>query len=92
MRIARIFQIGRMVTLPLVCRRLTLLDSFVLMGHSFGGKVSLAFASMYDVEKLVLFASPYKPEIEKLSLKTKFLKRVAKINILKHDIKDFFNK
>lgn len=73
-----------------------LLDSLniknpILMGHSFGGKVSLAFASMYDVEKLVLFASPYKPEIEKLSLKTKFLKRVAKINILK-PLVDFFKK
>lgn len=65
-----------------------LLDSLnikipILIGHSFGGKVSLAYASMYNVEKLVLFASPYKPEIEKLPLKTKVLKCVAKIKFLK---------
>lgn len=59
------------------------IENPIVMGHSFGGKVSLAFASKYNVEKLVLFASPYKPEIEKLSLKTKILKSVAKIKILK---------
>lgn len=64
-----------------------LLDSLniknpILIGHSFGGKTSLLYASMYDVKKLVLFASPYKKEIKKLSLKTKMLKQAKKIPIL----------
>ena len=41
----------------------------MLIGHSFGGKISLIYASKYDVSKLVLFGSPFKKEIKKLSLK-----------------------
>ena len=54
----------------------------ILIGHSFGGKISLVYASKYKTEKLVLFGSPYKKEIEKLSLKTKILKKIAKIKFL----------
>lgn len=61
-----------------------LLDSLkvknpILIGHSFGGKTSLLYASMYDVKKLILFAPSYKKEIQKLSLKTKMLKSAKKI-------------
>lgn len=64
-----------------------LLDSLnikkpILVGHSFGGKISLLYASKYEVEKLVLLASPYRKEIEKLSLKTKVLKFAKKIPLL----------
>lgn len=51
----------------------------ILVGHSFGGKTSLLYASMYDVKKLILFAPSYKKEIEKLSLKTKLLKSAKNI-------------
>lgn len=51
----------------------------ILIGHSFGGKISLLYSSKYDVEKLILFGSPYKREIEKLSVKTKFLKQMKKV-------------
>jgi len=51
----------------------------ILMGHSFGGKISLIYASKYEVKKLVLFASPFKKEIKKLSLKTKILKTAKKV-------------
>lgn len=51
----------------------------ILIGHSFGGKISLLYASIYNVKKLILFASPFKKEIEKLSLKTKVLKQAKKI-------------
>ncbi len=54
----------------------------IIIGHSFGGKIALVYASKYTVEKLVLFGSPYRPEIQKLSLKTKLLKKMAKIKIL----------
>lgn len=51
----------------------------ILIGHSFGGKISLLYASKYECQKLVLLASPFKQEIKKLSLKTKILKTAKKI-------------
>lgn len=54
----------------------------IMMGHSFGGKISLAYASKYKVKKLVLFASPFKKGIEKLPLKTKILKAAKKVPLL----------
>ena len=51
----------------------------ILIGHSFGGKISLIYASKYDVKKLVLLASPFKKEIQKVSLKTRMLKTAKKI-------------
>lgn len=54
----------------------------ILIGHSFGGKISLMYASMYNVSKLVLLASPFRKGIEKLSMKTKMLKQLKKVPIL----------
>ena len=54
----------------------------ILIGHSFGGKISLLYASKYEVEKLVLFGSPFKKEIKKLSTKTKILKFLKKVPII----------
>lgn len=54
----------------------------ILIGHSFGGKISLLYASKYDVEKLVLFGSPFRKEIKKESLKLKTLKTLKKVPIL----------
>ena len=54
----------------------------ILVGHSFGGKISLLYASKYEVEKLVLFGSPFKQEIKKLSLKTKVLKFLKKVPLI----------
>lgn len=53
-----------------------------LVGHSFGGKVSIIYASKYDVNSLVLLASPFCKEIKKLSLKTKILKKLKKVPVL----------
>lgn len=58
------------------------IDNPILIGHSFGGKISLLYASMYKVKKLVLFGSPFKQEITKLSLKTKILKALKKVPVL----------
>lgn len=55
------------------------LKKIVLIGHSFGGKISLLYASKYKVEKVVVFGSPYKKKIQKDSLKTKLLKTAKKI-------------
>lgn len=54
----------------------------ILLGHSFGGKISLLYASRYEVEKLVLFGSPYKKEIQKVSLKVKVLKGLKKVPVV----------
>ena len=55
------------------------IENPIIMGHSFGGKISLAFASKYDVKKLVVFGSPFRKEIEKLSIKTRKLKTIKKL-------------
>ena len=55
------------------------LKNIILIGHSFGGKISLLYASMYKVDKVVVFGSPYKKNIKKDSLKLKILKGLKKI-------------
>ena len=54
----------------------------IMIGHSFGGKISLIYASKYKVSKLVLFGSPFKQEIKKLSFKTKVLKFLKKVPVI----------
>lgn len=54
----------------------------IMIGHSFGGKISLIYASKYKTDKLVLFGSPFKQEIKKLSTKTKILKFLKKVPVL----------
>ncbi|MBQ2872909.1 MAG: alpha/beta hydrolase [Bacilli bacterium] len=55
------------------------IDKIFLIGHSFGGRISLIYASIYKVEKLVCLASPYCKEITKLPLKIRIYKKVKKI-------------
>lgn len=55
----------------------------ILIGHSFGGKVSLAYATKYKTNKLVLLASPYKKNISEPTFKMKIYKTVKKIPGLK---------
>lgn len=54
----------------------------ILIGHSFGGKISLLYASKYPTKKLVLFGSPFKKEVKKESLKLKTLKTLKKVPVL----------
>lgn len=54
----------------------------ILIGHSFGGKISLLYASKYKVNKLILFGSPFKQEIKKLSATTKILKFLKTVPII----------
>lgn len=51
----------------------------IMIGHSFGGKITLLYASMYETEKIVLFGSPYTKEIQQISTKTKILKTLKKV-------------
>lgn len=54
----------------------------ILVGHSFGGKIALVYASKYKTKKLVVFGSPFCKEIKELPLKTKIYKFVKKTPIL----------
>ena len=54
----------------------------ILVGHSFGGKISLLYASLYETKKLVVFGSPYDVHIKKVSTTIKVLKILKKIPIL----------
>lgn len=51
----------------------------IIMGHSFGGRVSIAYASKNKVEKLILFGSPCIRKEQKVSLKVKMLKTLKKV-------------
>lgn len=62
--------------------KLIKVENPIIIGHSFGGKIAMLFASMHKVDKLILLGSPFKKEIKKLSLKTKLLKFAKKIPIL----------
>lgn len=53
----------------------------ILIGHSFGGRIAINYASMYKVNKLVLFGSPFIVR-EKKGLKIQILKSLKKIKIL----------
>lgn len=53
-----------------------------LIGHSFGGKISLIYGAKYPVNRLMLLASPFKVKIKKLSWKVKLLKKMKNIPIL----------
>ena len=54
----------------------------ILIGHSFGGKIALVYASLYEIKKLVVFGSPFCKEIKELPLKTKIYKFVKKTPVL----------
>ncbi len=58
----------------------------IFVGHSFGGKIAIVYASNYKVDKLVLIASPYKVAMKKISLKVRILKKLAKIPILANTV------
>lgn len=54
----------------------------IIIGHSFGGKIGLLYASKYEVKKLICLASPYKKSKEKNSLKLSILKTAKKIPVI----------
>ncbi len=61
-----------------------LLDSLkikkpILIGHSFGGRISIIYASKYETEKLILLGAPCIRKEKKVSLKVKILKVLKKV-------------
>ena len=54
----------------------------ILIGHSFGGRISIIYAAKYEVEKLVLLGAPCIRKQQKMSTKTKILKGLKKVPVL----------
>ena len=55
------------------------ISSPVMIGHSFGGKISLIYASKYEVNKLILSGSPFKRKKNPDSFKVKLLKKAKSL-------------
>ena len=51
----------------------------IVMGHSFGGRVAIIYASHNSVDKLILFGSPCVRRQKELSFKVKMLKSLKKV-------------
>jgi len=51
----------------------------MLVGHSFGGKLCLIYATKYEVKKMLLLACPYKVRAKKISWKVRLLKKMKNI-------------
>ena len=66
------------------------IDNPILIGHSFGGRIAIYYASTYPVSKLVLFGSPFiKKENDSLKLKVfKSLKKIKFLNNLAEVMKN----
>lgn len=60
----------------------------IIIGHSFGGKLGLLYASKYETEKLVCLASPFCKEVQKVTMKARLLKGLKKIPLL-NKLEDF---
>ena len=54
------------------------LNNPILIGHSFGGKISICYALKYKTKKLILLASPYEKKISKPTFKMKVFKLLKK--------------
>lgn len=55
-----------------------------IIGHSFGGRIAIIYASKYNVDKLVLLGAPCIRKKQNDSLKIKVLKTLKKAPVLNH--------
>lgn len=58
------------------------IENPILIGHSFGGRISIIYAAKEKVDKLVLLASPFKKSTKSDSLKVKILKFLKKVPVI----------
>lgn len=58
------------------------IDNPIIIGHSFGGRIGIIYASKYHTKKLVLLGAPCIRKQEKVSLKVKVLKGLKKVPVL----------
>ena len=50
-----------------------------MIGHSFGGRISIIYSALEKTEKLVLLSSPFIKRIQKPTMKTRLLKVLKKV-------------
>lgn len=59
-------------------------DNPILVGHSFGGRISICYAAKYPTSKVVLLSAPFRPSTQKSSnWRVKIFNFVKKFKILK---------
>jgi len=59
-------------------------DKPILVGHSFGGRISICYAAKYPTSKVVLLSAPFRPSMQKKSnWKVKVFNVIKKIKFLK---------
>ena len=51
----------------------------IVMGHSFGGRLAIRYSSENNIEKLVLFGSPLRPEKDANNFKKRMLKKAKNL-------------
>lgn len=59
------------------------IENPILIGHSFGGRISIIYSAKKKVEKLILLSSPFKRSTKKNSVKVKILKTLKKVPVIK---------
>ena len=60
------------------------IDNPILIGHSFGGRISIIYASKYKTNKVVLLGAPCIRKVQKQSMKVQILKKLKKVPGLSH--------
>lgn len=58
------------------------IKNVILIGHSFGGKISIVYSIKYKPIKIVLLASPYRVKKSKETFKVKILRKMKSIPVL----------
>lgn len=54
----------------------------ILIGHSFGGRIAINYASRFKTNKVVLLSAPFRPKKKKTNIKVKIFKTIKKIKFL----------
>ena len=60
------------------------LKNIIIIGHSFGGKIALVYASKYRVNKLICLASPFRKSLKKIPAKVKIYKFFKRCKFLRN--------
>lgn len=55
------------------------IENPIMIGHSFGGRISILYASIKQTDKLVLLSAPFVKRITEESTKLKILKKLKKV-------------
>jgi len=56
----------------------------ILIGHSFGGRISMIYASRKATSKLILLGAPFRRSNKKANMKLQILKAMKKVPVVRH--------